>query len=270
MRTAFLLSTLLLFAAHATAAEEDKAPWYEIEIIVFQHNDPDSTESWPGDPGAPDLTDAVELAPAVLSPMQAGLESGMQETRTASPAMPLLAFQMTDDTELRLGAVVNRLMLSDDYAPILHTAWRQPVSERSEAPAVHVQSEISASQHSGAETLNELLVTPPGEELFDETIAETGDKRPTNTIDGMITVSRNRYLHLRADLLYRKKQPRQQEDSLFSIFSRDEPQPEAFRMHQQRRVRDGELHYFDHPMFGLIALVTAYETGNGDESGGNR
>lgn len=271
VRTAVLPAMLLLIVAASpvVAAPDDEDQWYEIEIIVFQHKDPESTESWPGDPGAPDVTDAVELAPAMLSPVQAELGRTLQEdARAATLKMPLLPFQLIDDSELRLGAVVNRLMLSDDYAPILHTAWRQPAVERDKSPAVHVQSEMPESPRSGAVTLNDLLVTPPGEELFGEALVETAGETPTNTIDGTITVSRNRYLHLKTDLLYHKAEAQAQEESgLFSIFSREDRQPDVFRMRQQRRIREGELHYFDHPMFGLIALVTPYETGDGKQGG---
>ncbi|MGB5299133.1 MAG: CsiV family protein, partial [Thiogranum sp.] len=31
------------------------------------------------------------------------------------------------------------------------------------------------------------------------------------------------------------------------------------RLRQQRRMRSKELHYFDHPRFGVIALITPYQ-----------
>jgi hypothetical protein len=55
-------------------------------------------------------------------------------------------------------------------------------------------------------------------------------------LDGTVTLVRERFLHLDVDLV------------LQSIYTLDET----------RRVRSGERHYFDHPMFGVIAEVTPY------------
>ena len=55
-------------------------------------------------------------------------------------------------------------------------------------------------------------------------------------LDGTVTLVRERFLHLDVDLV------------LQSIYSLDET----------RRMRSGERHYFDHPMFGVIAEVTPY------------
>ena len=57
-----------------------------------------------------------------------------------------------------------------------------------------------------------------------------------DTLDGSVTLVRERFLHLDLDLM------------LDATYSLDE----------RRRVRSGELHYFDHPMFGVIAQVNPY------------
>jgi hypothetical protein len=63
-------------------------------------------------------------------------------------------------------------------------------------------------------------------------------------VDGSITLIRERYLHLAVDL------------TLTS--------PGAlYRLDETRRMRSGELHYFDNPRFGVIARVTPVES---DES----
>jgi hypothetical protein len=63
-------------------------------------------------------------------------------------------------------------------------------------------------------------------------------------------VSRARYLHLWADLTYTTR-----------IATADNPTPtlQRFRMKQHRRMRSGEIHYLDHPMFGVVVLATPYE-----------
>jgi Peptidoglycan-binding protein, CsiV len=63
-------------------------------------------------------------------------------------------------------------------------------------------------------------------------------------VNGSITLIRERYLHLAIDL------------ALTSPGS-------LYRLDETRRMRSGELHYFDNPRFGVIAKVTPYES---DES----
>lgn len=57
-----------------------------------------------------------------------------------------------------------------------------------------------------------------------------------DALEGTIMLVRERFLHLAVDLV------------LQSTYVLDE----------KRRVRSGELHYFDHPMFGVIAQVNPY------------
>jgi hypothetical protein len=33
----------------------------------------------------------------------------------------------------------------------------------------------------------------------------------------------------------------------------------TFRLAEKRRITSSELHYFDHPRFGMLAMVTPYE-----------
>jgi hypothetical protein len=70
-------------------------------------------------------------------------------------------------------------------------------------------------------------------------------------LDGSITLIRERYLHLAIDL------------TLTSPTS-------LYRLNETRRMRSGELHYFDNPHFGVIARVTPYgsdETAPEDAAG---
>ncbi|MGK0173549.1 MAG: hypothetical protein ACI9W2_005297, partial [Gammaproteobacteria bacterium] len=62
------------------------------------------------------------------------------------------------------------------------------------------------------------------------------------TVDGSIRVWRTRYLHIDADLLYR--------------LGYDGNGPGEFRMEQHRRMRSRELHFLDHPMFGVLIYIS--------------
>ncbi len=62
---------------------------------------------------------------------------------------------------------------------------------------------------------------------------------PPGTVSGSAALARGRYLHLTLDLDF-------------------EPEPggQRYVLRQTRRMRSTERHYFDHPHFGVIALVT--------------
>ena len=66
-----------------------------------------------------------------------------------------------------------------------------------------------------------------------------------DALNGSITLIRERYLHLVVDL------------SLEQAGSR-------YRLDETRRIRYGELHYFDSPRLGVIARVTPYGASDSD------
>jgi hypothetical protein len=62
---------------------------------------------------------------------------------------------------------------------------------------------------------------------------------PANSgLSGQVALARGRYLHLTLELTY------------------DTPNGERRVMRQTRRMRSNERHYFDHPAFGVIAVIT--------------
>ena len=70
----------------------------------------------------------------------------------------------------------------------------------------------------------------------------TPDAKRQFPLEGWISVTAGRYVHLRAHLLYRLA------DGDTAIF------------HESRRMRSDELHYLDHPALGILALVQPVET----------
>ena len=84
-------------------------------------------------------------------------------------------------------------------------------------------------------------------------LLHTAQGRADYELDGSITLIRERYLHLSVDL------------ALTSPGS-------VYRLDETRRMRSGELHYFDNPRLGVIARVTPYgsdETAPEDAAGGD-
>ena len=123
-------------------------------------------------------------------------------------------------SQLRLSAQRNALARSAPYRPIAHLAWRQPVSGRHQAKPVELP---------------------------------TGKTRPDRAhVDGLVRVAVERYLHLDLDLRLHLADVSEQAASI-------EYGVPDIRLKEQRRMRSKELHYFDNPRFGVIALITPYE-----------
>jgi hypothetical protein len=125
----------------------------------------------------------------------------------------------------RLAAHYEALRRSAQYRPLAHFAWRQPVVNRDQAVAVQLPA--------------------------------TGARASGAYVDGSAQVAVERYLHLYLDLRLHGSVPAP--TALYQPGVEPEPQaaPE-FRLTEKRRMRSRELHYFDNPRFGVLALITPY------------
>lgn len=120
----------------------------------------------------------------------------------------------------RLNSISNGLRQSSAYAVLFHKAWRQPAYNSANAVGFPVY-----------------------------TAAENG----RYSIEGSVRLIRERFLHLDADLLM---VPGDSGSAIIDINSpRTSPQ---FELREKRRIKSGVVHYFDHPRFGMIAMVTPY------------
>jgi len=242
-----LIAALLVFAV---AARADDPEWYQIDVIVFANTDTSgaASETWPANPGTADLSKAVEPVPVNARPDGSGP----------------VPYQLLPETQDKLDGVYNAISRSRLYRPLLHLSWRQPVLDNEQAVPVHIHGGTqypapspSASVPAAGDSAPTDAAAPSfGDGTGADAAATMTPSRipaaPTSIpeIDGTITVSRARYLHLWADLTYTTR-----------IATADNPTPtlQRFRMKQHRRMRSGEIHYLDHPMFGVVVLATPYE-----------
>ena len=71
----------------------------------------------------------------------------------------------------------------------------------------------------------------------------------SESVRGTIRLYVARYLHAEAHL----------------VFENPSAAAEAqFELKESRRMRSGELHYFDHPVFGMLLRATPYEAPGGE------
>jgi len=282
------------FAASSAATSDatnnsDQASWYQIEIIIFENvnSKETSSEVWPNNPGLPNFGDVVELtAPQSDLPENNGTaDTGALATpdavvpaepadSVATPATTELAtdtgptqpqpYQLLPSDEFSLTRQEIKLTSSEQYYPLLHVAWRQPVLSEDNAKSVHIYSNMEQPQADDIQSSLDDLAKPPQDEFFSYQ-EPSNNEAPMNVIDGTIKISLGKYLHLDADILYRTQAEAKNEFSIFG-FKQEDESANVFRMQESRRMRSGELNYFDHPLFGMLVLITPYrlpgETGD--------
>ncbi|NOY73579.1 MAG: hypothetical protein GXP14_14640 [Gammaproteobacteria bacterium] len=191
-------------------------------------------------------------------------------TKKAQPERPFMLLEKADRS---LNEIATQFKLKSKYKLLFHQAWRQPVAKHGEATAIRISSLTSNLDHllgvyerdkdtsSSIENESIILVAPKLE------------------IDGLIIPSLNRYLHLDLQLSYRKLLPIEttehdamndiQNEFLQRPLARDEIsdnvnnivayRDQDFSLKTTRRMRSKQLHYFDHPLFGVLALITPYK-----------
>jgi len=278
-----LLALLLaLSGLSGGAVMADEPRWFQVEVIVFARTaDDDGVEQWPRNIQLrypfnwEDLRDP-DATPTQLPSREEGFRS--EDPLAAPLELPTLdlardPFVKLPASERKLNNHARAVNRRDAYQVLFHEAWRQPVLEQQRAPA--------------------LLIT--GGEQFGEHYE----------LEGSITLSLARYLHLHTHLWYTQFQPnfgqprgtwpelprrpntrtlpeaepdmeqwqRPWDSSRSSAwdlslntrsdqrsFLQEEYLPNRIvTLTQQRRMRSRELHYIDHPLFGILVEITPYE-----------
>jgi hypothetical protein len=232
--------TLLLIAACLPAAvfaqdelideEVPEIKRYTVEIVVFSYVE--------------DVSIGTEVFPADLieeiiepvEPVDTIEEIVVEERLRRTPDMIELDPVLLTEAEFTMHDVVERLELLDAYEPILHVGWTQPGFPREE--------------------------TDPME------LAAFGE--PPEGLNGNFKLYLGNYLHLVVDLAI-DAATEIEEIPIFddSVFIYSDEGPVRYRIQENRIIKNGEIRYFDHPKFGVIAKVTRVEiTEESDEDEG--
>jgi len=251
-----------------TEAEEIRR--YSVEMIVFQYVGAaaGSTEIFqPEELIVPDDTPADAAFLDRISPLPEGSDA-MPETNPLAPTlsaedelpavedelaeieMPpqeleeIVTYQQSghillDSQEFVLTDIYQKLVDLDAYQPLMHTAWVQPTVDKDESTTLKLR--------------------------------RIGD--PPLRLNGTVTLYLSRFLHLVLDLALEEKSPQRMtgrqesvryygDDQSRTAFNLD-PQfitpSTLYRIQEDRIVRNGELRYYDHPKFGVIAKITRIE-----------
>ncbi len=222
-----LLAASLFLASSPLLAKD-----YIVELLIFKHNTGTAGISW---------------QPGVLLPKEPrGLSIFGNDT--AEGYIPM-------DLGPALAETAETLARSDRYPMITYRTWQQPGLAREEVEEIRINvGQIVDVFDSGEEAPRAQAQFQVGDDYLDYTLASMdpsfgGVQRRTFALNGAVTVSLGRYLHLYTDLVYT-----------------DLNTGQSTLQKSHRRMRSKRSHYIDNPVFGIIAHITPVEEPTEDET----
>ena len=241
---AILLPLRLVAQDDAVDSADAQAPRYTVEVIIFRYAQDvaSGNEIFRPEP-SPDNADDASVA-VFGDARSEPAERARPETPAdlARPDLPDIELVLLDEADYLLGDALRQLQRIDAYEPLMHFGWTQSTWPEEQTQPIPLH----------------LFARPPAE------------------LDGTLELYLSRFLHIVVDLRLRAPDSGPTEPSRPGIggFDTDRPfgdavaqRPVYFRIDDDRIMRSGELRYFDHPKFGMLARVTHVEAEEDPEEG---
>lgn len=234
---ALALSALSLVAAAQQSAppnETDEVRRYTVEMIIFEY--------------AEDISVGSEMfVPEILNPRTEPIDDEQAEA-TDEPDADERVYKFESNVlgrgEFTMNETWGRLQRLDAYRPLMHFGWTQTTIPENQTPELR--------------------------------LARFG--RPVGGLDGTLKLYLSRFLHLDIDLsmpasddassaAVRAARPSAPVNTFADPAAREDYEdayvpeygPVRYRISEDRIMKNGEVRYFDHPKFGVIAKVTRVE-----------
>jgi hypothetical protein len=247
------VSIVLLPLLSASALAQDVAPEevppdvrrYTVEMIIFSYAQSVSAGSEifvPDEPPALDLTAEGELVDGMLPDLtmtddvedvEELAEDNLEEELEDEDSK--YALIMLPEEDFLLLDAFERLDNLDAYTPLMHFGWTQPTYPQEDTEVRSLSS----------------FMTPP------------------EGLEGDLSLYLSRYLHLAVNLQLDAPVEEEEPPALdrgrfyddYDYFSEDAvvTYPVRYRIEEDRIFRNGELRYYDHPKFGVLAKITRVE-----------
>jgi hypothetical protein len=242
----FSFALILSLMALTSAVQAEEVRYYDIEVIIFESLDPSArqSENW--------KTDINRQIPPVVAELDQPYPGPIPPEYD-----PSLTFKTLPQSQFQLQPEEKLLTNTHQYRILLHTAWIQPGMDPNAALPVHINRTF-------------LTVTPVTHSLVPANPDMPASNVPLPTVatqtrsvlDGYIKIILTRYLHADVDLVYTTGLPATPQapdinpaaDATVTMAP-----PVIYRLTESRRMRSKELHYLDHPVLGVLLLITPYE-----------
>jgi hypothetical protein len=255
-RFRFPLFLFLVSVACMTQAAQG-VRYYDIETIIFESLDPSArqSENW-----KTDINRQIPPVFAELDQPYPGPIPPQYDPSLTFKTLPPSAFRLQDEAKL--------LTNTNQYRILLHTAWVQPGM----APAAALPVHINRSYLTETPVMHSLV--PADSDMPASNLpAPTTPSQTRSVLDGYIKIILTRYLHADVDLTYTTGLPLNPQTGLSTpainntqattpdtqMVTPDTQVPVIYRLKESRRMRSKELHYLDHPVLGMLLLITQHE-----------
>ncbi len=219
------------------AEEQEEIRRYTVEVIIFSYVEDVSvgTEIFPSDPPPEEPTIAELLA---LLEDETDADEIVEAEDTEDEGEPAEAeLLLLSEEEFTLTEIADKFELLDVYETVMHFGWTQATYPEEATPPIELR-------------------------LFGE---------PPAGLDGSFTLYLSRYLHLVVDLALQAPTESVPQSSWFDGEPYPDEQQVFYRIQEDRIFKNGDIRYFDHPRFGVIAKITRVEEEepqeDGDEAG---
>ena len=234
------MTCLFFVSEHAVAARH-----YLVELVVFSNQGTQSDESWTN----------------IYPPLS---KEKMQRARLPSDitpqAVPATA-EIMELAESRFKAYVARLRKDNSKKILVNERWVQEVKDPDNTTIAHITdsqaSDLAASaadRGTGSGVNKRFTAISPAD-------APSAGVPPV--LDGFVNFFLDGYYALETDLRYTPPyRPSILEDNQHNG-------PATYRIHEQRKMKSGELNYYDHPQFGMVLLVTPVQSLDDKPDGGD-
>lgn len=277
----FLLSGLQ-FGQHVSAQGTADERWFQVELIAFKRQPQEQQEQWPTSIKLNYPNNWVELketaeipdqTPDALTPDEPTLDELTRvEPNSAVSSTPNSAHQafiLLSENEQSLARHATALRRDSRFEVLFHEAWRQPITTLRNAPAILIKGGAKFDGHTELEgsitlsltrllqintdlwltqfALNDgqsvdwpTLPQAPGG-LQSEILAQALTDNPDATDD------------------FADAPAQFTEDTLLMALADEFVPTRIVQLQEERKMRSKELHYIDHPLFGLIILITPFD-----------
>lgn len=255
----FLLA--LLCSAALAAPNKDNPTQYHVEILLFALNDPApvKAEAWPDNFGISPTVQPIFVTFPANTP--AAPVPAPSTKNTPKPKVVIPPYQYLSREDFKLNATFFKLKKTPQYDVLLHVAWRQPAIEFKEDSAVYLFEGMNDPDRPTEiiPVTNGSVPTPVN--LEEGGVGEAVDPEAhAPRYSGTLKLALGQYLHVALDLLYRRQVTRNDTiDAQGANIDQPRVALQGFRINETRRIKLGEVHYFDHPVFGALALIAPVE-----------
>nr|WP_283104677.1 peptidoglycan binding protein CsiV [Shewanella olleyana] len=174
------------------------------------------------------------------------------------------------ESQSEFADIISTVRREKDVRSLLHLTWQQDMQSRNRAKPIRIFAGKDFSEQF------DYAGHPVSEKVEDEfstfdfssfgSFVDEPQTKPVWELDGNINIYLSHYLFIETKLALRKPIQKQTNTNDYYQYSSDtnnekvmSPFLQSIPMVQNRRVRSGEIHYFDHPNLGIIMQIRKME-----------